>query len=157
MAYKMQDNEEKMIDLMNKTIDVAASTNDEKTEDAASKALRDHYFAKAAEALKAEDYETAFSMFDESLKYDASFPDPYYYKAFIYNKQLEYDKALENARKALELESDENQKPRIYFELGNAYVGNVEYEKACDAYSKCLVEPFEQTARYKMENVLNCQ
>jgi tetratricopeptide (TPR) repeat protein len=108
-------------------------------------------------AFNAEDYTTVIEMSNKSLGYDSEFSDPYYYMARIYNKDLEYDKALENAQKALDYETDEEKKPRIWFELGNAYVGIVEYEKACEAFSHCLVEPFESTVRHKMENVLNCQ
>lgn len=157
MVYRKTKEEDKMVELFNKTLEIGQSPGDDKYTDAASKVLRDHYYSKAAVATKAEDYPIAFEMFNKSLEYDSEFSDPYYYMAVIYNKELEYDKALENALKALDLESDESKKPRIWFELGNAYVGNVEYEKACEAFSHCLMEPYENSARYKMENVLNCQ
>jgi tetratricopeptide (TPR) repeat protein len=157
LVYKKTGEEEKMVDILNKTIETAAKSGDTKTGAAASKALRDLYFAKAAQAVKEENYETAFAMFAKTLEYDSSYPDPYYYMAVIYNKQLEYDKSLENANKALELETDTTKQPKIYFELGNAYIGIVEYEKACEAFSRCLVEPFAEKAKYKMENVLNCK
>jgi len=157
MVYRKTKEEDKMIEMFDKTIEIAQSPGDDKYIDAVSKIMRNLYRDKAAVAFNAEDYPTVFEMANKSLEYDSEFSDPYYYMSRIYNKDLEYNKALENAQKALDFETDEERKPRIWFELGNAYVGLVEYEKACEAFGNCLVEPFESSVRHKMENVLNCQ
>lgn len=159
LVYRKTGEEDKMVEFFNKTIETAGRSGDTKTSSAASKALRDLYFGKAAQAINDEDYVTSFDMFNKTLEYDSTFADPYYYMSVINNKQLEYDKALENASKALALESDDLKKPKIYFEIGNAYLGIVEYEKACEAFKNCLVESYEkmEMAKHKIENVLNCK
>ena len=92
------------------------------------------------------------------MKYDNQYAEPYYYLSAIYNKQLEYEKAAENAEKALAYDDSEpEKKARIYFELGNAYVGMVEYNKACEAFKNALFEPYTSNVKHKMENVLQCQ
>jgi tetratricopeptide (TPR) repeat protein len=109
-------------------------------------------------SLKEEDYESAINLFNASMKYDDQYAEPYYYLSAIYNKQLDYEKAVENAEKAIAYDDSEpEKKARIYFELGNAYVGMVEYEKACQAFKNALYEPYTNSVKYKMENVLQCQ
>lgn len=156
MVYKVSGDDDKMIDLMNESIKVGNKTGDDKTTQAASEVLRDYYRDKAIAAINSEDDDQALAMSDKSLKYDKEFSDPYYYKALIYNKQLEYDMALENAQKALDYATEETNTSRIWFELGNAYSGNVDYQKACDAYGKCTEEPYLSRAEHK-KDVLSCQ
>lgn len=115
------------------------------------------YYLMAVIYNKQQEYDKAVEKATKAIEHDGTSPDPYYLLAVIYNKQQEYDKAVEKASKALELEPDTARQPKMYFELGNAYMGDVDYDKACEAFKKCLVEPFEKTARYKMENVLNCK
>lgn len=156
MVYKASDDNEKMISLMDESIKVGKNTGDDKTVQAASEVMREYYSDKAIAAINSENDEVALEMSDKSLQYDKEFSDPYYYKALIYNKQQEYDMALENAQKALDYADEETNTSRIYFELGNAYSGNVDYQKACDAFSKCTREPYLSRAKHKKE-VLSCQ
>ena len=67
-----------------------------------------------------------------------------------------FEKAVEAGNKALEYEADDD-KAKIYYEIGNAYVRQVEYDKACAAYKNCLVEPFTASVKHQMDNVLKCQ
>ncbi len=158
LVYKKLEDDEKMIEALDKAIEAGNAANDQKTIITARKAARDHYVLKGMLAMKEEDYESAITNFNTSFNYVPENSDPHYYLSVIYNKQLEYDKAAEHANKAIEFsQEDENGNARIYYELGNAYMGLVEYGKACEAFSHALVEPYEKTVRHKMENVLNCQ
>jgi len=107
-------------------------------------------------AFKDEEYDKAIEYFETSNKYDASDPDAYYITCVIYGKQENYEKAVEYGLKAVQYEDADDQ-AKIWYEVGNAYMGLVEYEKACEAYSKALVEPYLTSVKHKMDNVLNCQ
>lgn len=158
LAYRKMNDNENMIGMIDKAIETGNASGDSKIVEGAVKAGRDYWIDLGKKAMKEENYETAISQLNASMKYDNKFAEPYYYLAVIYNKQLEYDKAVENALKAVEYDTSEpEQKAGIYFELGNAYVGIVEYQKACEAFKNALYEPYTNTVKYKMENVLNCE
>ncbi|MFC2080815.1 tetratricopeptide repeat protein [Bacteroidota bacterium] len=156
LVYKKQDNDSEMIAAMEKAIEVGTSAGDEKTIAAATKTLKDHYENAGKLAFKAEDYEEAIKNFETSYKYDGKDAEPYYLTCVIYGKQEEFEKAVEYGLKAAELEEEANQ-AKIWYEVGNAYTNLVEYEKACDAFSKALVEPYLASVKHKMDNVLKCQ
>lgn len=158
LVYKKLEQEENMFLALDKAIETGNSSGDDKTAAAAAKTARDYLVVAGMKALKAEDYSSAIDFFNASFKYDDQYADPYYYMANIYNKKLEYEKAAENAKKAIQYDNSEpEKKARIYYELGNAYVGLVEYEKACEAYRNALYEPYTNVAKHKMENVSGCQ
>lgn len=158
LVYKKMNDETNMLAMLDKAIETGKASGDEKTTEAAVKTVRDYFVIGGVNAMKTEDYETAFKCFDNSMKYDDKYAEPYYRLAVIYNKQLDYEKAAENALKAIEYDNSESEKKaRIYFELGNAYIGMVEYQKACEAFNNALFEPYTNTVKYKMENVLKCE
>lgn len=158
LVYKKLEQEENMFSALDKAIEAGNLSGDDKTTGTAVKTARDYLVVEGMKSLKNDDYKSAISFFNASMKYDDQYSEPYYYLSAIYNKQLEYMKAAENAEKAIIYDNSEpERKARIYFELGNAYVGMVEYEKACTAFKNALYEPYTNTVKYKMENVLNCQ
>ena len=156
LVYKKQNDEANMTAILEKAIEVGNAAGDEKTTAAANKTLKNHYLNYGKIAFKAEDYEEAIKNFEASYKYDGEDSDPYYLTCVIYGKQGEFEKAVEYGLKAAQYEEAADQ-AKIWYELGNAYISLVEYEKACDAFSKALVEPYLNTVQHKMDNVLNCQ
>jgi tetratricopeptide (TPR) repeat protein len=158
LAYKKLNDNVNMVTMIDKAIETGNTSGDSKTVEGAVKAGRDYRIDQGKTAMREENFEAAIQQFNASMKYDNQFAEPYYYLAVIYNKQLEFDKAVENALKAIEFDTSEPEKKAgIYFELGNAYVGIVEYQKACEAFRNALYEPYTNTVKNKMENVLNCQ
>ena len=156
LVYKKQDDDANMIATLDKAIEVGTAAGDDKTTAAAVKTLRDHYVNSGMLAYKAESYDEAIKNFEASYKYDSESADPYYLTCVIYGKQENYEKAVEFGLKAAQYE-DASDQAKIWYEIGNAYVSLVEYEKACDAYSKALVEPYMASVKHKMDNVLKCQ
>ncbi len=156
LAYSKLEDDENMISCMDKAMDIGTSSGDEKTAAAAAKTLKTHFVNAGKLAYKDKDYEAAIGFFESSYKYDAEDPDPYYITCVIYGEQGEFEKAVEYGLKAVQYEKAEDQ-AKIWYEIGNAYMNLVEYDKACDAFSKALVEPYLKTVQHKMENVLNCQ
>ena len=158
MVYRKLNNEAAMISAMEKAIEVGGATGDEKTVEAATKTLKDHYVNNGKISFMAEEYEDAISYFESSFRYDRTDAEPYYLICVIHGKNGEFEKVVEYGLKALEYEeNDTDRQARIYYELGNAYLSLVEYDKACDAYSHALVEPYLNTVKHKMETVLNCK
>jgi len=156
LVYKRQNDEANMLSTMEKAIEVGNAAGDSKTTAAATKVLKGHYMNTGKIAFKAEDYEEAIKNFDASYAYDAENAEPYYLTCVIYGKQDEFEKAVEYGIKAAQYQAADDQ-AKIWYEVGNAYMSLVEYEKACDAFSKALVEPYLNTVKHKMDNVLNCQ
>ena len=157
LVYQKQEDNDNMLSTFEKTIEAGNASGDEKTATLASQKIRDHYYSIGRLAVKDDDFQTAVDNLTRALEYDAEFSEPYYLLSVMYNKEMEYEKAAENAEKALLYDQTEPQlKARIYYELGNAYIGMVEYVKACEAFSNALHEPYTNTVKYKMGNVLNC-
>ncbi len=156
LVYKRQGENDRMLATMQETIKVGHAAGDDKTTAAATKAIRDYYMNAGKIAFKAEDYPEAMKNFEASYAYDAGNAEPYYLTCVIYGKQGEFEKAVEFGLKAAGYEKEAEQ-AKIWYEVGNAYMNLVEYEKACEAFSKSLVEPYLNTVKHKMENVLKCQ
>ncbi len=156
LVYKRQDDDANMVAMMEKAIEVGTASGDDQTTAAAKKTLKDHCLNAGKIAFKEENYEEAIKQFEASYAYDSEDPDPYYITCVIYGKQGEFEKAVEYGLKAAMYEDADDQ-AKIWYEVGNAYMNLVEYDKACDAYSKALVEPYLNTVKHKMDNVLNCQ
>lgn len=156
LVYKRQDDEAMMLATMEKALEVGKASGDEKTVDAANKTLKDHYLNAGKLAFQDENWDSALKNFETSLDYDAEDTDAYYLMCVVYGKQGEFEKAVEYGLKAAQYEEADDQ-AKIWYEVGNAYMSLVEYEKACDAFSKALVEPYLSTVKHKMDNVLNCE
>ncbi len=156
LVYNRQEDDANMIAMMEQAIQVGKTSGDDKTTAAATKMLKDHYLNAGKLAFKDENYEESIKNFEKSCEYDPEDPDPYYITCVIYGKQGEFEKAVEYGLKAAQYEEADDQ-AKIWYELGNAYMNLVEYDKACDAFSKAMVEPYLNTVKHKMENVLNCE
>ncbi len=156
LVYKKQADYENMVATMEKAVETGSAAGDDKTTAAATKTLRDHYVNSGMIAYKAENYDEAITNFEASYKYDSENPDPYYLTCVVYGKQEQFEKAVEFGLKAAQYE-EASEQAKIWYEVGNAYTRLVEYEKACDAYSKALVEPYTNSVKHQMVNVLKCQ
>jgi tetratricopeptide (TPR) repeat protein len=156
LVYKKQNDDAMMIATMEEAIKVGTSSGDDKTTEAATKTLKDHFMNAGKLAFKDEEFDKAIQNFEASNKYNSQDPESYYLTCVIYGKQGDFDKAVEYGLKAVQYEKADDQ-AKIWYEIGNAYMGLVEYDKACEAFKKALVEPYLTAVKYKMENVLNCK
>ena len=103
-----------------------------------------------------EDFTYAMDAFNNAIEYDPDNSNAHLKLAMIYNRMIEYDSAIEHAKKALETETDEVKIAAINYELGNAYVGTAQYDLACEAFNNAMVEEFEERAMAKKEKVPGC-
>jgi tetratricopeptide (TPR) repeat protein len=158
LVYRKQDDNDNMVATLEKAIEMGNASGDDKTVEAATKILKDHFVNSGKLAFKDEKWEEAIGNFESSFKYDSEDPEPYYLICVANGRQGNFEKAIEAGDKALEFEEDDaDKKARIYYELGNAYVSLAQNEKACEAFKNCLVEPYTASVKHTMENVLKCQ
>ena len=160
LVYRKQKDQDNMVATLEHAIEVGNNADpvDEKTVAAATKILKDGYVNAGKLAFKDENYADAISNFESSFKYDPENAEAYYLICVIHGRQGDFEKAVESGTKALEYEEDDtDKKARIYYEVGNAYVSLVEYDKACAAFKNCLVEPYTASVKHQMDNVLKCQ
>ena len=160
LVYRKQKDQDNMVATLEQAIEVGNNADpvDEKTVAAATKILKDGYVNAGKLAFKDENYADAISNFESSFKYDPENAEVYYLICVCHGRQGEFEKAVESGTKALEYEEDDvDKKARVYYEVGNAYVKLVEYEKACAAFKNCLVEPYTASVQHQIDNVLKCQ
>ncbi len=162
MVYKASFDEPKMIETLTKAIELGKAKNDTKTVQDAQDALGDYFVTQGNIELgdmdpEMEEFEYAIEVFEKALVYQPDNADANLKLAMIYNRMIEYDKAIAYATKALETETDELKIAAINFELGNSYVGTADYDKACQAYNNALVGVFEERAQAKKERVPGCE
>ena len=132
---------------------------DEKSEEAAKTLAGNFYLKAGADAFTANKYEEAIEDFKLYLEYKEADSDIYFQLAAAYNKLSKWDDAIDAANKSLELFKDAGttKDAKIYFELGNAFLGKGDNTAACDAYSKAAKGDYEASAKYQMETVIKCQ
>lgn len=162
LVYADQSKLKEMTENFNKAIEIAKAAGDIKTVETAQKRFGAYYIKMGnldLSEVDAEDpdYSAAIASFEKAISFDPAAADAYYMLAVIYNKENEYDKALENCNKALISETDATKIAAINLEVGNALFGNADYKGACEALNKALVGPIAEKASAKKEKVPGCE
>jgi tetratricopeptide (TPR) repeat protein len=158
-VYKEQEDETNFKTSIDQAITASVAKKDAKTEGTAKKLASTYYFNAGAMAVKSEKYADAETYFNTLMDYKAADSDVYYQLASIYNKQSKWDAGIEAANKAIELFKDAGttKDAKIYFELGNSYVGKGDNAAACDAYTKANKGDYAEAAAYQMKHVVKCK
>jgi tetratricopeptide (TPR) repeat protein len=158
LAYKQLDDLQKMKEAMDKAIETGLSTNDDKTVENAEKVARNTFYNKGVMAFEAKNYDEAEGYLKTSIEYGNQSVDTHFQLGKIYNTQKNWDKAIEQINRAIELEQgDETAKAKLYYELAASYVGSGNTSAACDAYKKASYGPYAENAKYQIEHVLKCK
>jgi len=146
-------------EIIDLALTISIQSNDLKSEETAKQIAGNFFMRSGAEALKAEKFSNAAAYFNSALEYKEGDTDIYYQLAAIYNKLSKWDEAIVAANKSIELfkEQGTTKDARIYFELGNAYVGKGDNTSACDAYKKANKGDYAASSKYQIEQVLKCQ
>jgi len=160
MVYLEQDKTEEMMKCFDNAKKGALAKNDTKTIDAINEAIDSYYNKFITEEMAAVDPEEADYSYvveacEKALAANPNNPRALYHMALVSNKNVEYDKAIEYAEKALQYEKDPVWISAINFELGSAYQNTAEYDKACETLKKVMEEPFLSQAEKKMESICN--
>lgn len=158
MVYMEQDKTEEMLECFANAKKGAQVKNDTKTIERINGVIDSYYnkFIKEEyEMVDPEDldYSYVIEACDNALAANAENPRPFYYLAMINNKTSENDKAIENALKGLQYETESVFISALNFELGSAYQSTSEYDKACEALKKVMEDPFIDRAEKKIANI----
>jgi tetratricopeptide (TPR) repeat protein len=129
-----------------------STKEDQKTK--ANLAAGSYYLKSAHNAVKDEQYNIATAMAEKSLMYNPDNAQTFYLLALAYNEQENWGNAVKAAEKSVSYEGED--KSSYYFELGRAYEGMENKEKACEAYGKVTKGPNKDAAEYQRVNVLRC-
>ncbi|MDA3954069.1 MAG: tetratricopeptide repeat protein [Bacteroidales bacterium] len=158
-VYKDQNDEANFKTSVNGAINTAVAKKDTKSEGTAKKLASNFYLNAGAKAVKAEKYSEAEKYFNTLMEYKKVDSDIYYQLAVIYNKQSKWDASIEAGNKAMELLGDvtgTTKDAKVYYELGNSYLGKGDNVGACDAYGKANKGDYAASAKYQIEQVLKC-
>lgn len=158
MVYRDQDEIEPMLEEFAIAKEGALAKNDTKTLGTINQAV-DSYFNTIIkdeyEAIDPEEpeYEYVFEACDRALAANPDNARAYYYMASIYNKQVEYDQAIEAALAGLASETDALWISALNLELGTGYQNTAEYDKACEALKQVTEDPFLTRAEKKIGSI----
>ncbi|HQB48503.1 MAG TPA: hypothetical protein PK785_06540, partial [Bacteroidales bacterium] len=114
--------------------------------------------SEGAGYLKSQKWNDAIKCFTTSNDFKADDPDTYYYLALSYNGLKNWNMAIEAAQTGVDLSEGESKdnKAKFYFEMGNAFKGANNNEKACEAYNNAKYGQFVENANYEITQVLKC-
>ena len=158
VAKKQEGNSlDEILNFFDKAIEVGNKTNDAQTVRQAKESAGAELIYRGSSLIQEKNYDEAISLLNRALEYLPNSADAYYRLAEAYNKQAEWDQALENAQKALQYETGgTTDKAKIYYELGTAYKGLGNKTEACNAYKNAAYGQFKSPAEHQMEFELKC-
>ncbi|MDQ7039406.1 MAG: hypothetical protein Q9M35_00505 [Rhodothermus sp.] len=163
LALLKLDRFEEGLETLKQALSVSKEARDRQTQQAAEKAIRDHYLYLASSTLARQggnptppDAREAIRYLDELLQIEDVSPDAdvYYYYAEAWKTLGEYQKAVEMAQKALELHrGSRTDKAKIYFVMGEAYMLMGDKENARRAFSNALYGSYKAPAEHYLSQL----
>ena len=155
ICYEKTGNETKMLEYIDKTIEVANKINDQKTISDMKLKASNLFKQKAKDAGK--DYKLIVENLNKVLKYDDTDSDIYRSLTINYSNMEMWNEAIPSALKAIELKTGTaDEKAELYSLLATAYQKINENEKACEAYKNASYGTFKPNADYQIQQ-LKCQ
>ena len=115
--------------------------------------LRNYYYNAGINSRRAQKWDEAIAWFIKSLEVDDAYFEAYFGLASSYNSKKNWDDAILNLEKALQIKEDFN----AYYELGVAYAGKKDNAKACENFKKVTSGSALEGAKYQIEHVLKCK
>lgn len=141
-----------MLEVSVQNVMLYSSNDEQKTK--ANLAASAYFLNAGHKALKEEQYNIASAMAEKSIQYDQDNATAFYMLAVAYNEQGKFGDATKAALKSVSYEGED--KSSYYFELGRAYAGSGDKEKACEAYAQVKKGPNKEAAQYQQVHVLKC-
>ncbi len=157
LIYDKMEDIDKMEETAIMGLGVCEQERDSKTAGDIKKVMRTLYFNNAQTSMADQDYATTESNLKRSIEYGNNNVIVFYQLGLAQKGQQKWEEALDSFNKALELEtgSDED-KAKIYFEIGTAYQSLGQESQACAAFRNALHGEFAEAAKYQIDNVLKC-
>lgn len=157
MKAKTPDDFDSFMEWYDKAIEVAERTDDSRTLNNARNGARDELIYRAVNLAEERRFGRAIELLEKVEKYDSESASAHYRLAEIHNERGNWNRALEHARRALDLESGGvTDRAKIYFELGTAYKGQGETSNACDAFENARYGDFTDPANHELQFELEC-
>ncbi|MDR1154825.1 MAG: tetratricopeptide repeat protein [Bacteroidales bacterium] len=158
-SYQSLKEDDKMIENYTFAIEKANATGDAATAKSATAQLNKFFFNNGITAMKVKKWDEAIAAFNKAVEVDPAYADAYYRATSCYNNKKDWNNAITNGEKALELRAGDDAKATdgIYYELGTAYAGKGDNGKACESFRKVVNEPFLKGAKYQIETALKCK
>ncbi|HPD94349.1 MAG: tetratricopeptide repeat protein [Bacteroidales bacterium] len=157
LSYEKMGNDDKMIETLNKTIEIAEKNNNAEVLSNTKIKAKAFYLKKADEAQKEKKYDEVVALLDDAIKYDEYDTDIYRLMAINYNRLERWEEGITAASKALELsKGTADQKAELYFLLATAYQNSNKVNEACEAYKNASYGAFKPNADYQIKQ-LKCQ
>lgn len=154
---KMDGNLENALSALDQAIKVAEENNNPQIARQARENASGELVYRANQRIQENNYSTAIEMLNRALEYNPESATAYLKLAETYNNRGDWNQALTNAQKALDLENGgRNAKAAIYFQIGSAYKGQGNYSQACDAFANAAYGKFRANAEHQMEYELKC-
>lgn len=154
---KMDGNFDNALSALDEAIKVAVENNNPQIAQKARENASGELVYRANQRIQEKNYTTAIEMLNRALEYNPESATAYLKLAETYNNRGDWDQALSNAQKALELENGgRSAQAAIYFQIGTAHKGKGNYSQACDAYANAAYGQFRANAQHQMEYELKC-
>ena len=158
-CYQSLKDEAKMDESYKLAIEKGTANGDASTVQRAKTQLSRYYLNAGITAQRAKKWDDAIAAFSKTVEADNANADAYYSLLVCYIEKKNWDNAISNGEKALELRSGGDAKALdgVYYQLGTAYAGKKENDKACEYFKKVGEGSFQAGAKYQIETVLKCK
>lgn len=157
LAYEGLNNEGKMVEFLDLTIDLGSKNNDAQNVEKAKTKGKAYFLKKADAARNANKLNDVVKLLDLALKYDGDDYDIFRLMTINYSKLERWNDAIEYGNKALELvKGTAEDKAEIYFLIATAYQKLNRISDACAAYKNASFGTFKPNADYQIQQ-LKCQ
>lgn len=141
-----------------RAIELAQQTGDNRTLNNARRGAAEELIYRAVNLKDERRFNDAIELLNRVENYNENSSDAHYRLAEIYNERGNWNRALEHAQKALELETGGVvDRAKIYFEKGTAYKGLGNKDNACDAFENANYGDFSEPASHELQFELRCE
>ena len=158
LTYQKQRKSDEMVAAFKTSREMSIAENDEAFVERINSTAKRLLQSEGTGYLKSQKWNDAIKCFTTSNDFKADDPDTYYYLALSYNGLKNWNMAIEAAQTGVDLSEGESKdnKAKFYFEMGNAFKGANNNEKACEAYNNAKYGQFVENANYEITQVLKC-
>ena len=113
---------------------------------------RNYYYNTGVRAQGGQRWDEAIYSFTKSLEADDAHYESLLGLAISHNARRNWDQAIAFGERALQVKEDS----AVYWEIGRAYQGKNDNNKACESFRRVTDGPRLENARHEMQHVLRC-
>ncbi len=156
LIYLQQNNADAFEQTIDIVIEKLKSANDTAKVKQISLQALEYFRSAGSMANQAEKLDEALTLLNKAAKYGDD-KDLFYYFSDVYNKQKNFSKGEEYARRGLALETGAPEaKAKFYFQIGLAQAGKGQTAEACASFKNAMFGPFAEPSKAMRTN-LKCQ